>query len=243
MRASKFSIIHYCFSVPYLYDDGGSELQKIDSHRDEVMNSADEDLLKGFLAGQNMTARKRNSAESSWITLSDSNERTDGAPAIGDIEADVTELVRQHAPALSRYAATIVRDNSLVQDGVQEAFLRYFIARKNGQRMDNPRAWLFRVLRNFLLDFSRKSGTMPAADLDEAVRVADVRQDIEAGYHQNEIMQNALSVLSPREKECVLLRLEGFGYAQIAQILHIRPGTVAALLARGLKKIRQNGKT
>jgi DNA-directed RNA polymerase specialized sigma24 family protein len=38
------------------------------------------------------------------------------------------------------------------------------------------------------------------------------------------------------------LRLEGFGYNEIADILRIRPGTVAALLARGLKKIQEDGK-
>ena len=73
------------------------------------------------------------------------------------------------------------------------------------------------------------------------MHVADIRQDVEAGYQKNESYQSALSILSPRERECVQLRLEGFGYNEIADILRIRPGTVAALLARGLKKLRQNG--
>jgi RNA polymerase sigma-70 factor, ECF subfamily len=243
MRASRCYIIHYCFSPHRLYYDDASGSQIEESHRDKAMKSADEDLLDGFLAGQNMTAPKRDSTASSWITVSDRNERTDcAANVINDIESDVNELVRQHAPALSRYAATIVRDNFLVQDAVQEAFLRYFIARTSGQQMENPRAWLFRVLRNYLLDCTRKSINIPATNLEEAVKVADVRQDVEAGYQQNECFQNALAILSPREKECILLRVEGFGYNEIAQFLRIRPGTVAALLARGLKKIRQSGK-
>jgi RNA polymerase sigma-70 factor, ECF subfamily len=207
------------------------------------MKSADEDLLDGFLAGRNMTASKQSSRESSWITISGLDERMNSASnTISEIESDVNELVRLHAAALSRYAATLARDNYLVQDAVQEAFLRYFIARTSGQQMENPRAWLFRVVRNYLHDCNRKSGNMPASALEEAVNLADVRQDVEAGYQQNECFQSAISILSPREKECVLLRLEGFGYNEIAQILRIRPGTVAALLARGLKKFRQSSK-
>jgi len=212
------------------------------SHRDRVMKSADEDLLDGFLSVQNMTALKRDSAESPWITINRDEREDCASKAINDIESDVNELVRNHAAALSRFAATIVRDNSLVQDAVQEAFLRYIIVRKGGQQMDNPRAWLFRVLRNYLLDCNRKSGNMPAANLEEAVKVADIRQDVEAGYQQSECLRSALTILSPREKECILLRLEGFGYNEVAQILRIRPGTVAALLARGLKKLRRSGK-
>ena len=37
------------------------------------------------------------------------------------------------------------------------------------------------------------------------------------------------------------LRLEGLGYEEIADVLQIRSGTVGALLARGLKKIRESG--
>jgi len=82
---------------------------------------------------------------------------------------------------------------------------------------------------------------MPATDLDAAAQVADERQDVEIGYQQSEAFQSALASLSRRERECLQLRLEGFGYDEIARILQIRPGTVGALLARCLKKLRKAG--
>jgi RNA polymerase sigma-70 factor, ECF subfamily len=207
------------------------------------MKSADEDLLNLFFAGRNMAGSNRDCTAESWIAISNRNDTLEcPSSQPTDIESDVNEMVRNHAAALSRFAATMLRDNSLVQDAVQEVFLRYFIARTGGQQMENPRAWLFRVLRNYLLDYNRKSGIMAAINLEDAVKVADIRQDVEAAYQQDEFLRSALSTLSPREKECILLRLEGFGYNEIAQILRIRPGTVAALLARGLKKFRQSGK-
>jgi RNA polymerase sigma factor (sigma-70 family) len=157
------------------------------------------------------------------------------------IESEVTELLSQHAAALSRYAAALTPDKAIVQDGIQEAFLRFFITRAQGQHIENPRAWLFRVLRNFLFDCSRKSHSMQVVSLEHAVGLADFRQDVEEGYQQSEVFRCALALLSPREKECLQLRLEGFGYGEIAQILQIRPGTVGALLERGLRKIRKTG--
>jgi RNA polymerase sigma-70 factor (ECF subfamily) len=162
-------------------------------------------------------------------------------PPVARIEDEMTELLRQHAAALSRYGMTLARDRTIVQDGIQEAFLRYFIARIGGQQMENPRAWLFRVFGNYVLDCKRRSKSRPAVDLDAAMQVADLRQDIEAGYQQSETFRRALCSLSPREQQCMQLRLEGFGYDEIAKILRIRTGTVGALLARGLKKIHETG--
>jgi DNA-directed RNA polymerase specialized sigma24 family protein len=70
----------------------------------------------------------------------------------GNVEADLILLYDSCAAKLQRYAMTLVRDHSLAQDAVQEAFLRYSLMRTAGRSIAAPRAWLFRVLRNYLLD-------------------------------------------------------------------------------------------
>jgi RNA polymerase sigma-70 factor, ECF subfamily len=162
------------------------------------------------------------------------------AMAAAQIETEIVQLMNDHATNLSRYAHAVTREKSVAQDGVQETFLRYFIARTGGQHIKDARAWLFRVLRNYLLDCNRKSNFISAVDLETAMDIADCSRDAEAEFQQKESFRSALADLSPREKECMLLRREGFGYDEIACVLRIRPGTVAALLARGLKKIRKS---
>ncbi len=157
------------------------------------------------------------------------------------IEEEVVELFYQHTPALSRYAAILSRDTGIAQDAVQEAFLRYFIVRTKGEQVQNPRAWLFRVLKNYIFDCSRKSVSARTANLNEAAEIPDFQQDVEAGYQRTEMFRNAILQLPPREQQCVLLRLEGFSYNEISEILRICSGTVGALLARALKKIRKAG--
>jgi RNA polymerase sigma-70 factor, ECF subfamily len=162
--------------------------------------------------------------------------------AAAQIEAEIIQLMNDHAADLSRYARAVTREKAIVQDGVQETFLRYFIARTGGQDIRNARAWLFRVLKNYLLDCNRKAHFISMVDLKTAMDVADFSQNAEADFQQDEGIQNTLANLSPREQECVKLRLEGYGYVEIAGLLRIHSGTVAALLARGLKKIRKSAK-
>jgi len=55
---------------------------------------------------------------------------------------------------------------------------------------------------------------------------------------QTQTVQAILSRLTPRELDCLRLRVEGFSYQEIAQALGIRPGTVGALLPRVYSKLR-----
>jgi RNA polymerase sigma-70 factor, ECF subfamily len=206
------------------------------------MKTSDENVLGAIIGRKRKTASEQFDSKKKYLSkgLKEDFSYT-GEAAAEQIENEVMELLRQHAPALLRYAARVARDKTIAQDAIQETFLRYFIARAEGAQIENPRAWLFRVLANYLTDCIRKSSSMPAADLEEAAQVADMRQDVEARYQQDEVFRCALASLSLRERECLQLRLEGFGYDEIAQILRIRPGTVGALLARSLKKIRKAG--
>ena len=117
--------------------------------------------------------------------------------------------------------------------------MRYFVLRLAGLCIRNPRAWLYRVVRNYLLDRIKELGTKGRVNLDEIVELPDWRLHPEDQYHQSENNRSFLGKLSPRELECVRLRAEGFDYKEISAILNVRTGTVGALLARALKKFRK----
>ncbi len=140
-----------------------------------------------------------------------------------------------------RYAATMTGDRTIMEDGVQEALLRYFIARTGGQHFENPRTWLFRVLRNYVIDCNRRLKSAHMVNLEAADQIPDSRRAADITCQQNEGLRCALSSLSYREHECIQLRLDGFSYDEIAHILQIRPGTVGALLTRAFGKIRKTG--
>lgn len=148
-------------------------------------------------------------------------------------------MYREYAPGLYRYAGMLAPDAAAAQDALQETFLRYFVSRSEGKAIDNPKAWLYRVLRNYLMGSARAAGARLEVAMDPVPDTGDHSGDPESAYFLADFIRRAQDTLAPREMECVRLRHEGLNYEEIADTLEIRPGTVGALLARAYKKIRR----
>jgi RNA polymerase sigma-70 factor (ECF subfamily) len=156
----------------------------------------------------------------------------------------VLEVVRLHetqAETLLRYARTMAPGFPDASDAIQETFLRYWIARRNGKEIENPKAWLFRVLHNLLLDWYKLAATSAETGLDAAAQVRDTGEDPEAAFRRAELMRRFEALLSVRELECLRLRMGGLRNREIADVLGIHIGTVATMLSRILRKTRKLG--
>lgn len=153
------------------------------------------------------------------------------------LDQELSELYRAHAESMFRYGLLLTRNISLAQDAVQEAFLKYWIQRQQGE-LNDDRAWLFRVLRNYILDSQKAIGFRMSVGLEAAHACQDTNDTPQQVVEHSEAMRRLLKILSPRELQCVQLRAEGFSYKEIASILGIVSGTVGTLLARSAEKIR-----
>lgn len=154
------------------------------------------------------------------------------------IDQELSDLYRANAGPLFRYALLMVRDAGLAQDAVHETFLKYYVQRLRGE-VPEERAWLFRVLRNYVLDQQKSAGSKKSVGLEEAHGFEDRSQSPYKSFESSETMRLVMQLLTPRELQCLQLRAEGFSYKEIAEILAIGQGTVGALLARGSGKIRK----
>jgi len=152
------------------------------------------------------------------------------------LEQEVVLIYREHAAKLSRYAASFAHDPDGARDAVQEVFLRYFVERRYGRQIENPRAWLYHVLRNYLLDQQRTTTNREiiAENLDQMPGGAESPEGM---IKHSQMAREIAAKLTDREMDCLRLRAQGSGYAEIADALGIRIGTVGALLARAQKKI------
>ena len=155
------------------------------------------------------------------------------------LEQAVVELYRDHFEGLFRFAMTVTRDRALAEDAIQDAFLRYFVACREEQVIRNPVPWLYRVLRNRLLDHRRRISPDSLSGDGTPAEESDWTGSPEAAFRREEASLSLRASLSGRELECLQLRLEGLNYQEIAATLRIRTGTVGALLTRALKKTRK----
>jgi RNA polymerase sigma factor (sigma-70 family) len=160
-------------------------------------------------------------------------------PLTAKIEQEIAELYGKEAGGLLRYAGAVADNQEMAYDALQEAFFRYFLCRSAGQQIRSPKAWLFRVARNYVLD-QKKAGSRNEVGMDSLVNLPDPAYHPEAAGGVSDLLRELPQIgLSPREIECVRLRTEDLGYEEIANVLGLQAGTVGALLARAHGKIRK----
>lgn len=161
-------------------------------------------------------------------------------PARLELEREVSALYEENATRLVSYAYSLVRNRDAGRDAVQEVFLRYFAERRYGNHVENPRAWLYRALHNYLMDQLRSPASKYEVPAEGALEVTAGQGPAECLMEQTQTAQRIASRLTPRELDCLRLRVEGFSYGQIADRLGICAGTVGALLPRVYAKLRQD---
>lgn len=146
-------------------------------------------------------------------------------------------LVRAYEPAGLRLALAMMGNADDAKDALQMAFIKTYetLPRFDLRRPFGP--WFFQILRNQCRDMlrSRKSKFNVEA-LDERLeeRPADAERGPERVRQRNaakELLWQALEKIGPEHREILVLKeLQGFRYAEIAQILDIPEGTVASRL-------------
>ena len=129
------------------------------------------------------------------------------------------------------------------QEATQEVFLRlYTTLGKGGEPILNLRAWVFRTAHNLGLTLrSRESGALPFDGLVEAT-IADGGQGPERSLIEREKLKRvhqAVTQLSPQQRQCLRLRAEGLKYEEIAETIGISVSSVYEFLRRAVTRLRK----
>ena len=149
-------------------------------------------------------------------------------------------VIRKYREALYFHALYIVKDQAEAYDVVQEVFIRAM----RETRFFNPdfkmKAWLYRVTSNLCFNMLRNKKRRGAI-LDTMVRPeplgADQVEQIFADQQRSEVM-SWLDAMSEAHREILLLRYyDDLSYAEIADVLQIKLGTVMSRLSRARMRL------
>jgi RNA polymerase sigma-70 factor (ECF subfamily) len=142
---------------------------------------------------------------------------------MGALDRELEDLYRRRQPAFHAMLSSITGDAETARDAVQDAFARAL--RKQGDfRGDGPlEAWVWRIALRVAID---SKGSRELA-VDEMPEVAFVEPARDPTLHA------AVQALPPRRRLVVFLRyFADLGYDEIASVLGLAPGTVAATLSQ-----------
>ena len=140
-------------------------------------------------------------------------------------------------PGLFRYCHRLTGDPDLADDVVQEAFVRLYDHRVEGDE-HGVRAWLFRTATHLVRDRYRvdenrrrllEANPVQPAALEQPDRSVQRKEDVAR-------VRAALEGLNERDRAMLLARYEWFSYREIAEAFEVAPGSVGTLLARAEKR-------
>jgi RNA polymerase sigma-70 factor (ECF subfamily) len=151
-------------------------------------------------------------------------------------------------PHVARYARLLARDAADADDLVQETFLRAYQNWHTYRRSGDCRRWLFTICRHvFLRDRKRASRFVAADDVGDgsagelhdggtARGIADLfdRIDIAPAF------ERGLHLLPHEYRETIMLvDVEGYSYADVANLLAVPIGTVRSRLFRARRQLQR----
>jgi RNA polymerase sigma-70 factor (ECF subfamily) len=167
-----------------------------------------------------------------------------GSPAAASELADeprrrIALLYRDRAQSLRRRLRARLGSSDEANDILQDAFAR-LLGASGVDRIRDPAAFLNRIIRNLLVDRSRRRSARPLhVEIDEAgVAVAPEQGHALELEEVRKLYQELVAALPPRMREVfVLHRVDGLSYRDIAQRLGIGVRTVEWHIAEAITKI------
>lgn len=161
------------------------------------------------------------------------------------------ELARRHRQPAYFFALQLLGDPDDALDVAQDAMLRFFTHLDRFDPRRPVRPWLFRIVRNRVLDLFRRRKVRKhdsidaAADDDERpdLQLIDGSVDPEGDAREAQLRRTifaALDELTHNQREILVLRdYQDLAYSEIAETLEIPIGTVMSRLHGARKRLRQ----
>lgn len=173
------------------------------------------------------------------LTRSTPEEAATGARTAGHPLEDAFALYQDELLGTLYYLVGNVED---ARDALQDAFVKCWRHREEVARIDNLKAWIFRITLNTGRDLRASAWRRRRSPMgDEVMLIAKDSPSHGDLEHQEELarVKRALVALRPEEQEVFLLRQNGqLSYEEIARTANIPLGTVKTRMRLALEKLR-----
>lgn len=144
-------------------------------------------------------------------------------------------MVTESAAALALYARQWT-DGAGADDAVQEALVALL---SQPQQPRNPKAWMYRAVRNAAIDAARSTGRRRRREQSIAQSRDEWFLPQTDASLDAQVAEKSLRRLSPEQREVVVLRIWGdLSFAEIAEIMHLGVSTVHDRFKAALGELR-----
>ena len=156
------------------------------------------------------------------------------------VHSRIEQIYEQERGHIYSYLVYLGLPAGRAQDLTQDAFLTMYRKMLKGDQIDNPRAWLHKVAHNLVI---RTHTREPQFDeLPPGVDSVDTSPDPERALldqRRHADLQAAIRGLSPQQRNCLHLRVQGLRYREIAETVGISTSAVGEFLRRASVRLKE----
>lgn len=151
---------------------------------------------------------------------------------------DFADLVRRYDDRLRALAFRLLGDRDRMDDALQDAYLKAYRSKPTFRGGSDIGTWLYRIVYNACLDELRRNKRRPTSPIGDR-DIASASGDLSDRVSDRARLAASFDRLTDDQKAVVwLVDVEGFDYADAAEVLAIAPGTVGSRLNRAHTTLR-----
>jgi RNA polymerase sigma-70 factor (ECF subfamily) len=165
---------------------------------------------------------------------------------VAGLNERVVALYEAHRESIYRFLVGHGLSPTIAEDVTQDVFVDLFVALEKGTAMTSEKSWLYTVAGRAAVDYWRREGRVMWVELDAEpgaaahVPSAEPSSEVQAQHRERlRLVAAALRALPPGQRACILLRMQGLRYREIAKILRVSTSTAAEWLASAVDRLRK----
>lgn len=156
-------------------------------------------------------------------------------------------IYNQYIEKIYRFVYLKVNSEETAQDITSKVFLNCWESyRKKSEKIENPRAFLYQIARNMVVDHYREKGRTTIVSAENMPQMADHRTNL----HEKAILSSDIEMVKSaiqklkKDYQDVLIwhYLEDMSVQEISALLNKPEGTVRVIIHRGLNALRDEVK-
>ncbi len=158
-----------------------------------------------------------------------------------ETEQSFLRLYDEFAGPIFRHCYFRVSSREVAEDLVQESFMRVWNYLAKGETIDNPKAFLYRIAGNMIIDYYRKKkeSSLDVLSDDGFDPIGDDASST-LNFAEGQHLLGVVKKLESPYRETILMRyVDDFSISDIAEVVGETENVVSVRIHRGIEKLKK----
>jgi len=160
-----------------------------------------------------------------------------------NLNISFSKSYEEFSDAIFRYCLYQTSNREKALDLTQDTFIKTWEYISQGNKVDNLRAFLYKVAGNLIIDYRRKKKSDSLDQMTESgFDLKDTTNEMEKteNIFEKDLALKVIEQLEEKYKDVLILRfVEDMSVKEIAKIMHQNENNISVRIHRGIQKLKE----